>query len=450
MRTRTRDRQESVDPMISKNSKSKQKTNVLLLLFFSIVVILFGQISITFYTQSFHLAIGVVPLAIILFLMEDVDVLAVSIFAGIGITAALMVTDTFPDPPGAEAFLQHYPEGIFYIIYGVLITLFFRLSGMGHRQGLIRFLPLLAADYLANVAELFLRLGTASLDQNLQFGILLAAVVRMIVTALSVMLIEHYGFVMIRAESLRHYEEQQYLLARIREESIWMSKNASQIEDVMQDSYRLYRELQQAVPPSPASGSALQVATGIHEIKKEYLLAIKSIDQLMEGHTPAAMNLTELFRVLNRYAEVECRECGKKLQFDFVPGEEILTDQIYPLISIFRNLFTNAIEACPGDEVCIRVTQEDPGNGMTRFTVTDRGTGIPEEDLPNIFTPGFSTRINYDTGEVSRGLGLPLVKELAESLGGTIQVSREAGLTSFIVTLNRSKLEAPRENISTR
>ena len=138
--------------MISKNSKSKQKTNVLLLLFFSIVVILFGQISITFYTQSFHLAIGVVPLAIILFLMEDVDVLAVSIFAGIGITAALMVTDTFPDPPGAEAFLQHYPEGIFYIIYGVLITLFFRFSGMGHRQGLIRFLPLLAADDLANVA----------------------------------------------------------------------------------------------------------------------------------------------------------------------------------------------------------------------------------------------------------------------------------------------------------
>ena len=68
--------------------------------------------------------------------------------------------------------------------------------------------------------------------------------------------------------------------------------------------------------------------------------------------------------------------------------------------------------------------------------------GIDEEYLPTIFMPGFSTKINYETGQVSRGLGLSLVKDIVESeLGGSISVTSEDGCTDFTIRIPKENLE---------
>ena len=60
--------------------------------------------------------------------------------------------------------------------------------------------------------------------------------------------------------------------------------------------------------------------------------------------------------------------------------------------------------------------------------------------------PGFSTKINYETGQVSRGLGLSLVKDIVESeLGGSISLTSEDGCTDFIYIL----LNDPRSALPT-
>ena len=52
--------------------------------------------------------------------------------------------------------------------------------------------------------------------------------------------------------------------------------------------------------------------------------------------------------------------------------------------------------------------------------------------MEEIFVPGYSTKINYTTGEISRGLGLNLVKDLVEnSLLGQIHVTSRPGYTCF-------------------
>ncbi len=60
-------------------------------------------------------------------------------------------------------------------------------------------------------------------------------------------------------------------------------------------------------------------------------------------------------------------------------------------------------------------------NGRVVLAVVDDGTGIPEELLPRIFEPQFSTR---STGA---GLGLPIVKRIVESWGGTVEVDSATG-----------------------
>ena len=60
-------------------------------------------------------------------------------------------------------------------------------------------------------------------------------------------------------------------------------------------------------------------------------------------------------------------------------------------------------------------------NGRVVLSVVDDGAGIPEELLPRIFEPQFSTR---STGA---GLGLPIVKRIVESWGGTVEVDSATG-----------------------
>jgi signal transduction histidine kinase len=59
--------------------------------------------------------------------------------------------------------------------------------------------------------------------------------------------------------------------------------------------------------------------------------------------------------------------------------------------------------------------------GAGTLTVSDDGAGIPPEQLPRIFEPRFSTTTS------GSGLGLPIVRRLVESWGGTVDVESEAG-----------------------
>ena len=68
------------------------------------------------------------------------------------------------------------------------------------------------------------------------------------------------------------------------------------------------------------------------------------------------------------------------------------------------------------------------------FVVEDTGRGIPEEVAARIFEPFFSTKRAAPT----RGLGLPIVHEIVQRLGGTIELDRASRGTRFYVELPRA------------
>jgi signal transduction histidine kinase len=104
---------------------------------------------------------------------------------------------------------------------------------------------------------------------------------------------------------------------------------------------------------------------------------------------------------------------------DLEPGLPRVLARAGELKEVLLNLLENARAATtpPGR---ITVIGRRDGNAV-ELRVEDSGMGIPPDLLPRIFEPHFSTR---STGT---GLGLPIVRRLIESWGGTVDAQSEAG-----------------------
>jgi signal transduction histidine kinase len=93
------------------------------------------------------------------------------------------------------------------------------------------------------------------------------------------------------------------------------------------------------------------------------------------------------------------------------------------LESAVRNLVLNARDALVASSRPRRMTVGARRRGATcELVVADTGVGIRPEDLPRVFEPFFSTKPHGGTG-----LGMPLVRKLAELYGGDVDVQSTPG-----------------------
>jgi signal transduction histidine kinase len=92
------------------------------------------------------------------------------------------------------------------------------------------------------------------------------------------------------------------------------------------------------------------------------------------------------------------------------------------------NVLLNAQQAMPnGGDLMVRTTAE---GDRVRINIADTGHGIPEEVLPRIFEPYFSTK------REGTGLGLCTVKRILEEHGAHVQVHSQVKKgTSFDIVL---------------
>lgn len=102
---------------------------------------------------------------------------------------------------------------------------------------------------------------------------------------------------------------------------------------------------------------------------------------------------------------------------------------------VFLNLIVNAAQALPdghADENKIFVRTRRDASGRILAEVEDTGPGIPQEILPHLFTPFFTTKPRG----VGTGLGLSICKRIVTSFGGEISVDSVVGRgTRFAVSL---------------
>lgn len=105
-------------------------------------------------------------------------------------------------------------------------------------------------------------------------------------------------------------------------------------------------------------------------------------------------------------------------------------NQVAVLITVLGNLIENALDALgeqPGGEISVSLYYR---NGWLHCEVNDDGPGIEPERIDSIFEKGVSSK------GTERGVGLALVKQQVESLGGNISVESEPGVfTQFFVQI---------------
>ncbi len=126
----------------------------------------------------------------------------------------------------------------------------------------------------------------------------------------------------------------------------------------------------------------------------------------------------------------------QRVRFSMLPERIHMQIDEQRLRQILTNLLNNASKFTPiGGELGLDVLG-DPETRQVYLTVWDKGIGIAEPDLERIFHPF----VQLDTGLSRRyegtGLGLALVKNLCELLGGSIHVESTLGKGSrFTVTM---------------
>jgi signal transduction histidine kinase len=115
------------------------------------------------------------------------------------------------------------------------------------------------------------------------------------------------------------------------------------------------------------------------------------------------------------------------------------------VLQIGRSLAGNALTHTPsGTEIVLSTGLR---NGRAELSVTDDGPGIPREHAERIFDRFYRVEGPHASGS---GLGLAIARELAERMGGAVELSRAPGRTTFTLSLPAATaVAAPELAVST-
>lgn len=201
------------------------------------------------------------------------------------------------------------------------------------------------------------------------------------------------------------------------------------LQAITSDAYLAKAELE-ALPDSEQKKMALE---SIEEIGKNTEYINKIVQDLQDYARPLnpKMEESDLKLVVegliaknglpeNIDVEVDIKENARKIKVD-----------AYYLNRILANLVSNAVQAMPkGGKLTVQARKDKQ---QTILLVKDTGVGIPENVKEKMFTVMFTTKSK------GQGFGLPVVKRMTESLGGTVTFESQEGKgTTFTVRLPSS------------
>ena len=165
----------------------------------------------------------------------------------------------------------------------------------------------------------------------------------------------------------------------------------------------------------------------------------------------APADLNELVRDCVIMTQTQAERDGLTMTTDHITVEHNrVRCYALQLRQILINLLSNAVKYNrPGGNITLRA-DELYCNGKTvtvQYTVRDTGIGMSEEFQQHIFEPFTQENPGARTKYTGSGLGLSIVRELVERMGGTIRLESQLGEGSlFIVTLSFALDTAPAED----
>ncbi|MBQ4320600.1 MAG: HAMP domain-containing histidine kinase [Oscillospiraceae bacterium] len=200
------------------------------------------------------------------------------------------------------------------------------------------------------------------------------------------------------------------------------------------------------------AGFARLVRTGeiSEEQKEEYLEIIEEESLRLSRMAENVLNLTKIenqtiLTGVTRYnLSEQLRNClllleekwsGKELELQLEFGEHEICGNRELLQEMWLNLLDNAVKFAPrfaAVAVSIRETERD-----ICVKVSNTGSSIPAEEQSKIFGKFYQADPSHATE--GNGIGLTVVKRVAELHGGAVSVESRENMTAFAVTLPKGR-----------
>lgn len=177
--------------------------------------------------------------------------------------------------------------------------------------------------------------------------------------------------------------------------------------------------------------SGSKILTNLHELNE--VLKIKQAKDIERQH----LSFSEVLQSVLQQLSARVAETKAKIKTEFAI-EHIRYPNIY-LESILMNLLSNALKYRHQDRTPEILVETFEQNGNLFLKITDNGLGL---DLKRYGNHIFKLRKTFHVHPESRGIGLFMIKNQIEAMGGEIQIESEPNIgTSFIVLL--TKPQAP-------
>lgn len=163
----------------------------------------------------------------------------------------------------------------------------------------------------------------------------------------------------------------------------------------------------------------------------EYFNDIIEISRLSEGNIPIIQKEFDLGNLVKSVFRLELPAAESKgLEFKVIFKEnipQIVIGDSFRTYRILLNLISNAIKFTEKGFLKITVQRKRQSNKkiVLEFSIQDTGIGIPEEDRENIYEKFSCGTFVENKVNVGMGLGLWIVKEFIQDMGGSIKLESE-------------------------
>ena len=165
---------------------------------------------------------------------------------------------------------------------------------------------------------------------------------------------------------------------------------------------------------------------------------VSAMTRLEEGSSNIPMtelNFHDLVYTIHNDMEQAGTLKGFKFNFE-LPLDCVVKGNATLLTSSISNLIKNAVIHSGGDEIGIYLIAES--DQFYTFAFWDNGRGVKDEHLPHLFERFFRVDAGRSRKSGGTGLGLPIVKNTIEAMGGSISVkNRSQGGLEFDFTLKK-------------
>ncbi len=421
------------------------RTRLFRLMFvYALVDAMASQMYIDIFTSGFRISLSVVSLPVFLYFYREVNSIKLSVMiASIGLLSRTLFS-TMGVGDFSAAMVLEYPTMVFDVSYGILF--YFLYQQKKSKTDGYWFAIILFNDFFCNLLELVYRYGDVTHEViQASVTLLVIASIRATMAFVVVVAIKYYHLLLVKEEHNERYKNLLLLTSDLKGETYFMKRNMDYIEDVMNSAYILYEQMSNLSLPKDMKNLPLTIAKDVHEIKKDYFRVIRGLERIMSEETDYLhMSLKDLLDILETTTRKSLTEDMKNLDLRISLSCNMKVQEHYLLMSILRNLLVNAQESLkPGLNGLIEIKAGIVGDSVV-FMVRDNGMGIKDKHLKHIFDPGFSTKFSVTTGNISRGLGLTLVRDIVEErFNGVIEVASISGAgTTFTIKIPIGSLEA--------